>query len=206
MEINPLRIPVASMAGIAAIIIFSALGIASALQYPGSSALLDTLWLDDPGNTNLNPYGASYFNTACILSGLLLALFYLSLIRWHSDHTVQKALLAVGQLSGIASGAALLMAGLRPALYGSEHYLWTTIFLGTTSIALLLITAAFLGHLYYGWPTLLVGILGMTLCMLALILRLVSIDLGIADLIAVVPTFIWVGAFSGNTYSRFAGS
>lgn len=204
MEINPLRIPVTSMAGLAAIIIFLALAVASTLQYPGPS-LIYTMWLDDPGNTNLNPYGAAYFRTACILSGILLTIFYTGLIRWYEDDTVQKLLLAAGQLSGIVSGAALLMAGIRPALYGPEHYMWSTIFLTTTALALLLISAALLGHLYYGKFVLLTGILAMTLGMLAVILKFVSIDLGIADLLAVMLAFAWIGAFSWNTYSRFAG-
>ncbi len=199
-----MRIPVTSMAGLAAIIIFLALAVASALQYPGPS-LIYTMWLNDPGNTNLNPYGAAYFRAACILSGILLTIFYAGLIRWHEEDTVQRLLLAPGQLSGIVSGAALIMAGLRPALYGPEHYMWTTIFLGTTALALLLITAALLGHLYYGKFVLLTGILGMTMSMLAVILKFVSIDLGIADLLAIALAFAWIGAFSWDTYSRFAG-
>lgn len=204
MEINPLRIPVTSMAGIAAFIIFFSLAVASALQYEGRQ-VLNILWLDDLGNTNLNPAGAAYFNTACILAGLLLILFYLGLIRWHGDDLLQNVLIGAGQLSGVASGAALFAAGMQPALYGPEHYLWTTAFIGGTAAALLFLTAALLMHLDYSKMVLLAGILAMTVSMLALIARLLALDVGVADLIATVLAFVWVGAFSWNTYSQFAG-
>lgn len=192
------------MAGMAAVIIFFALAIVSTIQYQGLP-LLNTQWLDDPGNTNLNPNGAAYFSTACILSGLLLTIFYAGLLRWYGDDAIQNILVMAGQLSGMASGIALIMSGLRPALYGPEHYLWSTVFLGATALALLFISAALLNHIDYSKLVLAIGILAMTMCMLGLIIRLLSLNAGIADLIAVALAFAWIGALSWNTYSQFAG-
>ena len=67
MELNPLKVPISSLAAPAGIIIFCTFLALSVARYPGGFSPLDD-WISDLGNTNLNPEGAGIFNTGCMIS------------------------------------------------------------------------------------------------------------------------------------------
>ena len=69
-------------------------------------------WLSDYGNPLLNPSGSMFYNTGCVITALLLALFYSGMLRWYRrDHTARKFNISyiIAQSAGLMSSLFLIL-------------------------------------------------------------------------------------------------
>ncbi len=92
-------------------------------------------WLSDLGSGELNPDGAVFYNTGIILTGLLVALFFLGLSRLRMERKrVQNIMVRVTQGFGLAGAFSMVMSAVYPIQYAAMHSLWSAglyILLGT---------------------------------------------------------------------------
>ncbi len=92
-------------------------------------------WLSDLGSGELNPAGAVFYNTGIILTGLLVALFFLGLSRLRMEgKRVQNSMVRVTQGFGLAGAFSMVMSAVYPIQYAAAHSLWSAglyILLGT---------------------------------------------------------------------------
>ncbi len=80
-----------------------------------------THYLSRLGNYDYNPSGAIFYNFGCILTGIALVLFFISLLTWHVESGLQRVILSHAQILGIASAIALIMIGVFSEDQGSPH-------------------------------------------------------------------------------------
>jgi len=69
-------------------------------------------WLSDYGNPLVNPSGAAIYNTGCVITAILLALFYIGMYRWYRrDRTARKFNIsyAVAQAGGLLGSLFLIL-------------------------------------------------------------------------------------------------
>jgi len=53
-------------------------------------------WVSNLGNINLNPFGSLFFNLGCIITGLILIPFIISLYQWNPSKIWSKIFLMIG--------------------------------------------------------------------------------------------------------------
>jgi hypothetical protein len=120
-------------AGITAIVIYLVFTLVAFLQYPGTYRPT-TNWLSDLGNPLANPSGAVFYNLGCILTSLVLIIFYIGLRQWYVGDKKMKILLIIAQVSGVLSSFSLILAALFPlGAHSSIHSFWSAmiaVFLG----------------------------------------------------------------------------
>ncbi len=202
MELNPLKVPISSLAAPAGIIIFCSFLALSAARYPGGFSPLDG-WISDLGNTNLNPEGAGIFNTGCMIAGVPLITFYIGLYRWYSPELWRNLMVGGVQVAGIASGIALMMVGYYPEIFTAEHYLWAGVFFVSTFLALLLANAALLMHLRYSKWTAIIGLIAVSVLAVFIAGQAASVSYPIFEWIAVALSLAWMAAMAIDTYVSF---
>lgn len=102
------RPAMATISGVLVILAFSIFTLASAARYPGSFSPLDN-WLSDLGTMAKNPGGYTYFNTGCILTGILTLLLVHGMGAWQ----VKKyaGIFTLGRAAGGLSAAVLMLIG-----------------------------------------------------------------------------------------------
>ena len=111
-----------SITGLAALIIYSIFTFTAVALYPAPyNPLYD--WLSNLGNVNFNPAGAFFFNSGCILTGIILVPFFVGLYRWYEPIPWKKILLFAGQAAGIFAAVALIMVGIFPETHIASHML-----------------------------------------------------------------------------------
>ncbi len=92
-------------------------------------------WLSDLGSSKLNPDGAIFYNTGIILTGLLLALFFLGLSRLSiAGKRVQNSMVRITQGFGLAGAFSMVMSAVYPIQFFTMHSFWSAalyILLGT---------------------------------------------------------------------------
>lgn len=69
-------------------------------------------WLSDYGNPIVNPSGAVIYNTGCVITALLLALFYIGMYRWYKrDRAARKfnVSYAIAQAGGLVGSVFLIL-------------------------------------------------------------------------------------------------
>jgi hypothetical membrane protein len=102
-------------------------------MYPGDYGPL-TNWLSDLGNPQSNPTGAVFYNAGCILTSLLLVIFYIGLRRWNTGDRKMKILLTTAVAAGLPSSLSLILAATFPLGSHTEmHSFWSkmvSVFLG----------------------------------------------------------------------------
>jgi hypothetical membrane protein len=202
MELNPLKIPISSLAAPLGIVIFCAFTAFSWAQYPDGFSPLDN-WISDLGNTNLNPEGAMIFNTGCMIAAVPLVAFYLGLYRWYGLETWRNLMVVGAQVAGIGSAIALIMVGYYPEIFAAQHYLWATIFFVGTFLALLLANAALLMHLRYSKWTAMVGLAAVAVQAVFIAGQAASVGIPVFEWIAVALGLAWMAAMAINTYVSF---
>ncbi|HEY3315367.1 MAG TPA: DUF998 domain-containing protein [Bacillota bacterium] len=67
-------------------------------------------WLSDLGNALVNPSGSIFYNAGCVVTGLLLIVFYMGLNAWRTGDRVLGRLLTIAQVSGASSSIALILS------------------------------------------------------------------------------------------------
>jgi hypothetical membrane protein len=107
------RWPVASIAGIAAAVVYLIFALIASLKYPSSYSPL-TNWLSDLGNPLANPSSAIFYRLGCTLSGVALMLFYAKLSIWNTGARRTRALLTIAQCAGVLSAVSLILTAVFP--------------------------------------------------------------------------------------------
>jgi hypothetical protein len=121
------RPPLATIAGLAAIVVGVTLAIVAYAYYPWAFSPAAN-WISDLGNTLLSPRGSVFFRLDMIAVGAVLAAFFVGLRAWgRGQHIAMKLLIAVGQLSGLVGAAALVMTGIFSENDYAAHAVWATV-------------------------------------------------------------------------------
>ena len=105
--------------------------------YPAPFSPLDN-WLSDLGNSKFNPNGAIFFNLGCILTGIALFPFYLSMYKLYREEIWHKILVISIQIIGCCSAYALIMIGVYPIEFVELHMIWSGVFFWLNLIVLIL--------------------------------------------------------------------
>ncbi len=92
-------------------------------------------WLSDLGSHQLNPKGAIFYNLGIILTGIILLVFFMSLVEWKmAGNKKQNAMLLLTQIFGFAGALAMIMSAVFPITFEGIHSFWSAllyILLGT---------------------------------------------------------------------------
>jgi hypothetical protein len=121
------RPPLATIAGLAAIVVGLTLAIVAYAYYPWAFSPAAN-WISDLGNTLLSPRGSVFFRLDMVALGAVLAAFFVGLGAWaRGQHIAMKLLIAVGQLAGLVGAVALVMTGIFSENDYAAHALWATV-------------------------------------------------------------------------------
>ena len=120
MRLSIRNYPLATISGVSVILIYCVFTMVSWAFYPYPYGPI-THYLSRLGNFNYSPFGAYFYNWGCILTGLALIPFFLSLTDWWTEHTIQRIIMVLGQVLGIASGFALMAIGIFSEDQGAPH-------------------------------------------------------------------------------------
>ena len=121
------RPPLATIAGLATIIVSVTLAIVAYAYYPWAFSPAAN-WISDLGNTLLSPRGSIFFRLDMVAVGAVLAAFFVGLWAWaRGQHIAMKLLIAVGQISGIVGAVALVMTGIFSENDYAAHAVWATV-------------------------------------------------------------------------------
>jgi len=96
------------------------------------------------GNFNYSPFGAYFYNWGCILTGLALVPFFIGLKDWHTENMIQRIVMVIGQILGVASGFALLSIGVLSEDLGDPHMTASSTFFTIIFFVLIIINIALL--------------------------------------------------------------
>jgi hypothetical protein len=152
------KCPLSLFTGITAFVIYLSFTLAAFLMYPGQYGPV-TNWLSDLGNPLENQYGALVYNLGCILTSVVLVLFFFGLREWISGDKKLRILLAIAQVSGLLSSIFLIMAALFPlgshsaihAVSGKLHVIFLGFFFTFSATALLKHPASIKWFAYFGF-------------------------------------------------------
>jgi len=121
------RPPLTTVAGLVAVVICVALAGVAYGYYPRAFSPAAN-WISDLGDTLLSPRGSIFFRIDMVCVGVVLVGFFVGLLSWHrGQRPIFKAFLALGQFSGLAAAAALVMTGIYPENDSAAHALWVTV-------------------------------------------------------------------------------
>lgn len=103
--------PIASILVVLCYLAFTTLAI---LKYPLPYSPVDN-WLSDLGNTQLSPYGAQFYNLGIVVTGLLVLVFYLTILEWRLDQNrVQNIMVLLTQFFGVIGSVSMILSGYYP--------------------------------------------------------------------------------------------
>jgi hypothetical protein len=121
------RFTLATAAGILGILVYLCLTLASYAYYPAALNPQDN-WLSDLGNGSLNPSGALLYRLGCVLTGVLLGLFFVGLrTMTRSQSARPRIFFMVSQGFGLIAAFALIMTGIFSEGEHASHSLWSAV-------------------------------------------------------------------------------
>jgi hypothetical protein len=202
MELNPLKIPVSSLAAPAAVVIFAAFLAFSAGRYPQGFSPLD-VWMSDLGNPELNPDGAGIFNTGCMIAGVPLILFFAGLYKWYTDELWRNLFVAGAQVAGVAAGISLIMSGYYTELFAGEHIFWLTALFVSLLLALLLANAGLLTHWKYSNWVGYVGMASVAVMAVFVAAKFASVEIPVFEWASLALAMAWTIAMALDMYVTF---
>ncbi len=134
-------------AGIAAIPVYICFTFFSHLHNPMISPL--NFWLSDFGNPLVSPSGAGLYNAGCVLTAVLLAIFYGGIYRWYGRGRIAKKFVisyAIAQAGGLLGTIFLALTAAFPlgthtqmhSLFSKAHMICIDFFLSFTATGFLL--------------------------------------------------------------------
>ena len=133
-------------AGITAVTVYIAFTLVAFLQYPDAYGPL-TNWLSDLGNPQASPSGALFYNLGCILTSVVLFIFFASIGKWNNGNKKMRMLLTIAQIMGIFSACSLILAALFPlGPHTSTHSFWSSMLTVGIGFFLTFSATAFLRH------------------------------------------------------------
>jgi len=195
MNLNIRRWPQTTIAGLFVIVFYCIFTAVSWALYPEPYGPV-THYLSRLGNFDYSPIGANFYNIGCILTGLALIPFFLSLKPWFTNRKAQVFLLMSGQLFGVLSACALVMIGVFSEDQGTPHMTASSTFFLLNFIVLILINVALLCNTQFIKP---IALYGVSINILSLAFEL-TISGPIVEWFTVFGSLIFVGLISINSF------
>jgi hypothetical membrane protein len=180
------KFPVTSIVAVIAIVFFCTFLLLSIASFPPGFSPLDN-WMSDLGNPELNPSGYAYFNWGCMITGVLLIIFYLGLNDWHIADSGRTGTLTAAQAFGIFSGIALIGVGYFNETFSPHHFIVSVLFFVSSTIAILLATLALQGRPGFGRATDCAGYMTVAIGIVF------SIQMALWDSVTIIE---WISVFS----------
>ncbi len=143
MGFNIHKVPLITISGAFVILLYCVFTMVSWAFYPNPYGPI-THYLSRLGNFNYSPFGANFYNWGCILTGLALVPFFIGLRNWFTESLIQKSIMIIGQILGVASGFALLSIGVFSEDQGDPHMTASSTFFTIIFFVLILINIALL--------------------------------------------------------------
>lgn len=156
---SPRKYPLVTLLGFVVIILYCSFTLISWAFYPGAYGPL-THYLSRLGDYPLNPAGAIFYNLGCITTGVMIIPFFASFYFWYTEKSLQKVVLAIGQILGMSSGIALIAIGVFSEDTGSPHMTASSVFFIMNFVVLIFLNIGLL--LNHDFPKL-AGIFGLVL-------------------------------------------
>ena len=195
---NPLKLPISCIAGIAVVVLYCVFTFTSLALFPTPYSPV-TNWLSDLGNSSYNPKGAIFFNVGCVLTGLALFPFFGGLYKWHTDEKWRKVSLIVTQVLGALAAFSLIMIGVFSEDYREAHHAWSISFFVLTLIVLIMVGVTLFTHPKYIKP---VAYYGFIVAAINLLFGLVY-DNPLFEWFTVFTALGYVGLLVYNMFKEF---
>jgi hypothetical protein len=203
MELNPVKIPISSIAAPAAVLVFSAFLLVAALNYPQDFSPL-YVSMGNLGNGQLNPDGAAIFNLGCTFAGILLIVFFAGLYKWHTEERWRNLFVGAAQAAGIAAGVSLILAGHYTELFASDYWLWSTALFASLLVATLLINAGLITHWRYSKWSGYIGLAAVAVTVVFVAGKLAGTMIPAFEWASLALTLIWTLAVAVDMYVTFS--
>ncbi|MBY8996679.1 MAG: DUF998 domain-containing protein [Candidatus Thorarchaeota archaeon] len=133
--------PLVTISGLLVILLYCVFTMVSWAFYPAPFGPSNH-YLSRLGNFNYSPFGAYFYNWGCILTGLALVPFFIGLKIWQIENPIQRIIMVIGQVLGVASGFGLLAIGVFSEDQGAPHMTASSTFFTIIFFVLILITIA----------------------------------------------------------------
>ena len=195
MKVSIRRWPLTTINGVIVILLYCSFALVSWILFPEPYGPI-TDYLSRLGNFDESPIGAYFYNLGCILTGIALIPFFLSLKIWYTESKPQFILLHIGQLVGGFAAFALIMIGIYSEDQGQPHLSASSTFFLLNFIVLILINLALLWHPAFIKP---IALYGFFLDALTLSLE-VLMHGPIIEWITVFGSLIFVALISINSF------
>jgi hypothetical membrane protein len=158
------KLPVSFFSGITAIIVYLIFTLIAFLIYPGEYSPVSN-WLSDLGNPQVNPSGSIFYNIGCIITGLVLIVFYIELSCWNTGDKKMRILLVIAQVTGVLSSISLILSAIFPlgetalihAFWSKMIFVFLGFFLTFSATSLLKHSSFIRWFAYYAFLTALVN-------------------------------------------------
>jgi len=152
-------------------------------------------WLSDLGNVNYNPNGAIFFNTGCILTSLVLIIFFAGYSHWNFASRNKNSLLITSKLAGFFDAFTLAMLGIYPETTIYVHNIFAFMFFYTNMAFMILASITFFLHArsFKG-----VSIYGLLVAAISLAFLVLPVVPQILEWIVVVSSLGFVGMMVAN--------
>lgn len=136
-----MRIIITGFTAFTIYVVFTALAFS---KYPNAYNPVNN-WLSDLGNPLVNQSGALLYNLGCVLTSIVLIVFYLEMGEWGNDNKRLKVLLTIARVAGIFSSIFLIITALFPLgshteihqISGKVHVIFLGFFLTFSATVLL---------------------------------------------------------------------
>ncbi len=199
MVLNLPRIPVSSIVGLIIIVFFCSLLALSIINYPPGFSPIKN-WMSDLGNPVLNPEGSSYFNVACVITGLLLVVFYLGISRWQGTGRQRTKTFTAARAIGIFSGFALAGVGVFNETFDPHHLVVSVLFFLSSTVAILLVTIAMRGQPGFSRITAGAGYLTVAIGVVFAVQKPMIESITVIEWISVFSMLLWAALFGIDAY------
>jgi hypothetical protein len=121
------RLTLTATAGALSILVYLCFTLVSYAYYPAAFNPRDN-WLSDLGNGSLNPSGALLYRFGCVLTGVLLALFFVGLkVMARGQPTKVRVFFWLSQGLGLIAAFALIMTGIFSEGAHASHSFWSAV-------------------------------------------------------------------------------
>lgn len=138
------RLTLTAVAGTLSILVYLCFTVISYAHYPAAYNPRDN-WLSDLGNGSLNPSGALLYRLGCILTGALLALFFVGLrVMTRGRPTKVRIFFWLSQGFGLIAALALVLTGIFSEGAHASHSFWSAVLYISFGTAVFLCGWAFL--------------------------------------------------------------
>jgi hypothetical membrane protein len=189
------NVTISSIVALAAIVFFCAALALAIVSFPPGFTQLEN-WMSDLGNPGLNPDGAKYFNNACMITGLLLVIFYPGLRGWTGAGGAKAFALTAALVAGVFSGIALAGVGLFPETFKPHHFIVSVLFFLSSTVAILLTTVALRGHAGFSKTSALAGSLAVGIGIIFALQMALLPEVTALEWISVFSMLLWAAMIS----------